>query len=176
MVRNAAPLCRCPNGNRLQAPIFGQAARHDWPPPDVRSLSLHGVRLRLDHQVRRAEVILVGPLVKIRKRQRRREISQVAKGHALVHPTGYRLNFRLAQPEVVLQVLNTDVAVVPIGRHLTQHHTILNRPGPGTNFLVGHKRHRSHRVRPVARLTAPLKNRSYVLGKCRRGVSVLRDH
>ena len=118
VVRDTAPLFSCPDGNRFHAPIFGQAARHNRPPPDVRPFSRDGVRLRLDHQVRRAEVILVGPLVKVRKRQWRREIGRVAKRHALVHPANYRLDFRLAQPEVVLQVLNADVAVVPIGRHL----------------------------------------------------------
>ena len=58
---------------------------------------------------------------------------------------------------------------------LAQHHAILDRPGPRTRFLVVHERHRSDRVGPVARLAALLKNRSDVLGKCRRGVSVLRD-
>ena len=175
VVRDAAPRCRCPDGNRLQASILGQAARHDRPPPDVRPFGRNGVRLRRDHQVRRAVVSLVGPLVEIRKGQRRREIGRVAKGRAFVHPAGDRRDFQLGQPEVVFEVLNADVAVVPIGRHLAQHHAILDRPGPGAHFLIIHERHRSYRVRPVARLAALLKNRCDVLGKCRRNVSVLRN-
>ena len=175
VVRDAAPRCRCPDGNRLQTSILGQATRHDRPPPHVRPFGRQGVRLRWDHQVRRTQLSLVGPLVQIRKGPRFWEIGRVAQRRAFVHPAGDRLDFHLGQSEVVFEVLNTDVAVVPIRRHLTRYHAILNRPGPGAHFLIIHERHRSYRVRPMARLAALLKNRHDVLIKCRCSVSVLRD-
>ena len=64
----------------------------------------------------------------------------------------------LAEPEVVLQLLDADVAVVPIRRHLARQHLLLDRAGPGTHLLVGRERHRSDRAGLVALLTVLLED------------------
>ena len=62
-------------------------------------------------------------------------------------PPCNRLNLGLAQPQVVLQILDADVAIVPIRRHLAQNDLLLDRPSPRAHFIEGRQRHRSKRRR-----------------------------
>ena len=92
----------------------GTTGRHQtsWPCGRKRE------RLGADDQIRRAELVRERPFVGIRELQRRRQVGGIAERRAAVDPARNRLDLGLAEPEVVLQLLDADVAVVPIGRHL----------------------------------------------------------
>ena len=153
----------------LDAAVLGHAGLHDRPPPHVLPARGQRVRLGLDDHIGRTELFLEAPLVGIGERLRRRHVGRVALRRAAIDPANDGLDFLLAQAQVVLQLLDADVAIVAIGRHLARHHLLLDRTRPRARLLIGHQRHRSDRIGLMALLTVLLEDRRNVFGKRDRG-------
>ena len=167
VVRRGATVERRLDRNRLDAPILGQARWDDRPPPHVLTLGRDRVGLGGDDEIGRPQLLGELPLAGIGKRDRRRHVGGIAPRRSVVDPKSDRPHLRLAEPQVVLQLLDADVTVVPIRRHLAGEHPLLDGAGPGTHFLVGGQRHRSNRAGLVAVLTVLLQDGRHVLGKGR---------
>ena len=140
---------------------------NDRPPPHVLTLGRDRVGLGGDDEIRWPQLLGELPLAGIGKRDRRRHVGGIASRRSVVDPQSDRPHLRLAEPQVVLQLLDADVTVVPIRRHLAGEHPLLDGAGPGTHFLVGGQRHRSNRAGLVAVLTVLLQDGRHVLGKRR---------
>ena len=89
------------------------------------------------------------------------------RGAPGVHPGGESRDLLLGQRHVVLDRLDAHVTLQEPRRHdahaVAQPGAVLDAPRPGTHLLVGHQRHRRHRVRPMAALAVLLQDRRDVL-------------
>ncbi len=169
VMRRGAAFRRRLDRDGPDAAVLGHAGLNDRPPPHVLAARRQRVRLRLDNHVGRSELLLQRPHIGIGERHRRRHVGRVALRRAAIHPAHDGLDFLLAQPQVVLELLDADVAVVAVRRHLARQHLLLDRTRPGPRFLVGHQRHRPDRVGLMALLAVLLEDRRNVFGKRDRG-------
>ena len=119
----------------------------------------HGDQRRLDDQVGLADL----PLVLVTEVDGRGHVRGVAERRAGVDPAADQLDLLLAQRDVVLVVLDADVALdEPRGHRaalVAQSGPGLDGPRVGAHLGVGEQRHRGHRRGPVALLAALLEDR-----------------
>ena len=84
--------------------------------------------------------------------------ARIAQRGSAIDPARNGLDFGLGEPQVVLQVLDADMAVVAVWRHLAGHDLLLDRARPRPHFFEGRERHRPDRAGLMALLTVLLKN------------------
>ena len=138
--------------------------RHLRLPPTVLRHRRHGVRRRVDDQIRRpAEEIRVVPDVVVGELDRRRHVVGVAARRTGVDPADDRVDLLVGQRAVVLEVPDADRLVDVPRRHLPRLDAGLDGPRPGPRFRVGDERHRRDVARPMARLALLLEDRRHVL-------------
>src|SRR5438552_11189001 len=75
------------------------------------------------------------------------------------------VDLRIRQRAVILKLLDADGLVDMPWWHLASEHAFANGLGPGAHVLVRHQRHRSHRIRPMARLAFLLQYGGDILGE-----------
>jgi hypothetical protein len=80
-----------------------------------------------------------------------------------VDPTRDQIDFGLAQAQVFAQILDADVAIVPIGRHFACHYLVLDAARPRPHFLIRRERHGPDRAGHVTLLAVLLDDWSDVL-------------
>jgi len=89
----------------------------------------------------------------------------IAFDGSLIHPGDDRVDLRVGQRHIVLELLDADAAVDVPGRHLARIHARLDGLGPRARLLKRHQRHRRNRSRLMTGLTLGLKDRRHVLGE-----------
>ena len=112
---------------------------------------------------------IVGP------RLRRGHVFRIALRRAGGDPLDDRVDLRVAQRPVVLELLNADRLVEMPRRHLARLDAGRDRLRPGPRFLVRDERHRRNRIGPMARLALLLEDRRDVFGEGRRSPWVCRQ-
>src|SRR5438034_11021092 len=61
--------------------------------------------------------------------------------------------------------MNSNVRINVPGRHVSQHHVLLDGSGPRPHLFICQQRHGRNGVRPVTVLTGTLQDRRYVFGE-----------
>ncbi len=152
--------------HRFHVTVFGdrQLGRRELSPP-VRRVRLDQDLRALDDQIGFAGV----PGGPIGEHQRLRHVGGIAARRAAIGPLRDLNDLFFAQRRIVLVVLNADVLLDVPRRHdaglVAQRGPRLHRAGPWPGLFVGQQRHRRDLARPMAVLTAALKNRRNIFGK-----------
>jgi hypothetical protein len=109
----------------------------------------------------------------------RRHVLRIAFGRARIDPANDRVDLRVAQRHVVLEIVDADAHVDMPRRHLTRDDTLLDGTCPRARILIRDQRHRRDRIRLMALLTLVLENGRDVFAERhgpRSGISGLSDH
>src|SRR5262249_18222623 len=139
-----------PNLNRANPSPLGGPRLNDRAVPRILRGCGHRPRRRLDHYVGRTKLPGKRPQVLVRPLTLTRQIVWVSKRCAGIDPTQDRVNLRVAERTVVLEMLNADRLVDVPRRHLPRCDATPDRLRPRANFLVGEERHRRDRIGPMA--------------------------
>ena len=143
----------------LSSPVAPRGRHQVSPPRRPRE------RLRLDHVIGRAEDVLELPLLLVRPLDRRRQVGRIPFRCPGVHPRHDGLDLLVAQPPVILDVLDSDPGVEVVRRHEALRDQV---PGPrrvAADLLVRHERHRAHGRRSVADLAVGLEDGGDILAE-----------
>ena len=134
---------------------------------EVRVLRLrrHRPRLRLDHQIRRAEHALESELVFVRPFAGGGRSVGFPARRAGVDPADDGVDLLVAQRRVVDELLDADRLVEMPRRHLARGHARPDRARPRPRVVVGDQRHRADAARAMAHLTLVLEDRRDVLAE-----------
>ena len=156
---------RRPDLDGADPPVLGQPRRHFGLPPGVLRDGGHGVRRRVDDQVRRpAEEPGVVPDIVVGEHRGRRQVGEVALRRAGVDPTRDGVDLGLGQRPVVLEGLDAHRLVDVPGRHLPGLDAVPDGARPRPRVGVGLQRHRRDVARPVAVLALGPEDRGHVPG------------
>ena len=112
-----------------------------------------------DHQIGLADM----PVRAVVENTRSRGIGLIALRRAVVHPFGNGRDLFVAERNVVLEFLDSDVLVDMPRRHVAGNYLLLDGSRPGPRLLIGEKRHRSDLAGPVAGHAVLLQNRRNIL-------------
>ena len=153
---------------------FGQSDIRERPPPHILMLRLHRVGFGFDDEIRRTQILLTFPLIRLGKLFRRRHVLQIAERRSGIDPADDRADLVVGQRHVVLELLNADILVDMPRRHLALDHALTDRFRPRACLVVRYERHRRDRPLVMAFLASLLENRSDISGESHRIIRRLR--
>ena len=146
--------------NGFDVAVFFQRYGHpvNFAPP-VRGSGELGYRVGADDEVGFAR----GPLDAVIEDQRLGGVGRIALGRAGPGPGRYRLDFRIVQGRIVLEILDADVLFHIPGRHragpVPQPGLVFDQAGKRRDLLVSDQGHRADAADPVAVLATALQDR-----------------
>ena len=150
-----------PRLDRLDVAVLLQTERGIERAEHVGTRRRHLVGWIAHDQIRLADL----PDRPVRELRHLRHVSLVAHGRPGVHPGRDRRDLLVAQRNVVLELLDSDVLVDVPGGHLPGDDAVLDRPGPGPHFSVRRQRHRRHLAGAVTDDARVIQDRGDVLGE-----------